>query len=69
MLVSSVGLEPNHESSSGKICLIQQKYETLPWVGRKLMQFFVGQTLLQFAKLILEIRDAFVPAGCLEDLL
>ena len=66
---SSVGLEPNHESSSGKICLIQQKNEKLPWVGRKLMWFFIGHILLQFVKLVLEIADAFVPVGCLEDLL
>ena len=69
ILVSSVGLEPNHESSSGKICLMQQKYETLPWVGRKLIQLFIGHILLRFEKLVLEIEDAFIPVGCLEDLL
>ena len=33
------------------------------------MRFFIGHILLQFVKLVLEIADAFVPVGCLEDLL
>lgn len=48
---------------------MQQKYETLPWVGRKLIQLFIGHILLRFEKLVLEIEDAFIPVSCLEDLL